>query len=173
MNTKESLLKELQLEPHVEGGYLVRAYSSPQIITIRKEDGSHMDKFLMTCAYYMLTVDSPINHFNRNGTNIVHYYHLGLPIRYHVITPEGQCSSTVLGPNISAGEKLQFMVPARCWKAAELVLQDDCPLDYGLISEGMAPGFDYADWSLATTEVIQTLIPQEWENYKHFISDKQ
>lgn len=62
------------------------------------------------------------------------------------------------------------MVPAGFWKAAELVLEDASPFDYGLISEAVAPGFDYAGWSMATKEDIQELIPQTWESYKRFIA---
>lgn len=165
---KELLLTELQLKPHVEGGYFIRSYTSSRNVT--GETGSPNERPVMTCIYYMLTIDQPINHYHKNGSDIVHFYHMGLPIRYHVITPEGHCSSTVLGPNISAGQKPQLMVAAGCWKAAELMLEKDNPLDYGLISEAVGPGFDYADWSVATKEDIQKIIPQNWEQYKHLIT---
>lgn len=89
---KESLIDELQLKPHVEGGYYNRTYMCSRSLTIFKEDGSPAERPLMTSMYYMLTVDNPIDHCHKNSSDIVHYFHLGSPLRYHVVTPEGHCS---------------------------------------------------------------------------------
>lgn len=165
---KEAIIKDLQLNPHVEGGFFVLTYTSSRNITIQKENETP-ERALMTIIYYMLTVDSPFNHFHKNSSDIVHFFHLGAPMKYHVITPEGQISSAVLGPNISAGQRPELMVPAGCWKAAELLCEGDgCP-DYGLISEAVAPGFDYADWAIAKKEDIQKIIPQKWQEYKRYV----
>ena len=167
----DQIIKELQLEPHIEGGYFRQTYATPRNITIQKEDGPK-ERALMTVIYYILTVDSPTNHFNRNTSDIIHFYHCGLPIKYHVLTPDGQCSSTILGPDILAGQKLQFMVPGGCWKASELMAPDSVSpdaADFNLISEAVAPGFDYDDWVIAGEDDIKKLLPQTWESYKRFI----
>ena len=174
---KELLIEKLQLEPHVEGGYFLRTYTSSESTTIRTEDGSLSKRAVMSSIFYLLTSDSPINYFHKNLFGIVHYFHLGLPIKYHVITPEGQCSTTILGPDILAGHKLQLIVPGGHWKAAELMITSKYnvhgppDIDYGLISEAVAPEFSYTDWTLATEEDIKKLVPKDWEFYKHFTKD--
>ncbi len=172
MATKETLLKELNLEPHVEGGYFFRTYTSPRKLT--REGSSDIEKATMSSIFYMLTRDSPVDYFHVNiSSDIVHYFHLGLPIKYIVVTPEAKCSSTVLGHDVAAGQKLQLTVPSGCWKAAELVGVADCgskTLDYGLISEAVSPEFRYKDWRIATEEDLKELVPPEkWNSLKCFV----
>ena len=166
---KDTVIKELGLEPHVEGGYFVLTYSSSQKINIHKDDGTHPERPLMTSIYYMLTKDNPIGHFNRNTSDIVHYFHMGLSLRYYLLTPEGEISSVVLGPNVMTGERPQIMVKGGIWKATELVPSKGSDYDFGMLGESVAPGFDYADWSIATKEQIKDLLPDTWKTYKRFI----
>ena len=66
-----------------------------------------------------------------------------------------------MGPDILAGHKLQLIVPGGHWKAAELMITSKYnvhgppDIDYGLISEAVAPEFNYMDWTLATEEDIK------------------
>ena len=169
---KDTVIKELGLEPNVEGGYFVRTYTSPRTIKIHKDDGTHPERPLMTSIYYMLTEDSPIGHFNRNASDIVHFFHMGLSLRYYLLTPEGEISSVVLGPNVTAGERPQITVKGGIWKATELVPCKDSHYDFGMLGESVAPGFDYADWSMATKEQIMDLLPDTWKTYRRFIACK-
>ena len=138
---KEALIDKLELKSHTEGGYYNRTYASPYAYS--SNDG----RPTMTSIYYLLTKDSPINHFHKNiSSDIVHYYHLGLPIKFTLISPEGDCTTTTLGPDILAGHKLQMTAPAGVWKTGELLCDGaEGPLDYGLTSEAVTPGFDFAD----------------------------
>jgi len=100
------LVEKLKLEPHVEGGYFIRTYESPRKVTTKTKDGSDVERAMMSSIYYLLTKENPINHFHKNLSDIVHYFHLGLPIKYHIISPEGDCSTVVMGPDIMAGLSL-------------------------------------------------------------------
>ena len=123
----------------------------------------------------MLIKDSPFNYFHVNcSADIVHYFHFGLPLKYYLVTPEGQCSTAVLGPDILAGQKPQLIVPAGYWKAAELMetgesMGSSSP-DYGLISEAVSPEFRYEDWKVACEEDVKSLVaPENWNSIKHLI----
>ena len=167
---KEKLIEELQLKPHVEGGYFTRTYTSQKTTTISSAAGEDVSRGTMSSIFYLMTTDSPINYFNKNTSDIMHYFHLGLPIRYHVVNPEGHCTSTILGPDLLAGHKLQLMVPEGYLKAAELIVPDgESPLNYGLISEAVSPEFHYDDWCMCTVGDIQKLLPQNWQSYRRFI----
>lgn len=109
---KATLIRQLGLEPNVEGGYYGKTYTAPWRSTTHKQDGSARERALMSSIYFMLTTDSPIDHWHRNSSDIVHYFHHGLPIKYTLLSPAGDCSSIVLGADLMAGQQLQFAAPA-------------------------------------------------------------
>jgi predicted cupin superfamily sugar epimerase len=154
---KHYLIKALELEPHTEGGYYRRTFGSEQSIT--KSDASQRP--IMSSIYYLLTDDSPIGYFHRNQSDIVHYWHSGNSLKYLLIGPEGQFETFILGPNIEAGEQLQMLVAGGYWKATQLIM-DTTTSNYGLLSEAVAPGFDYADMSLASASQMAKDFPTLW-----------
>ena len=139
----------------------------------------------MTSIYYFLTSDHPIDYFHRNHSDIMHYFNLGLPIRYTVILPDGTLQETLLGPSIRDGHKQQLLVSGGCWKACELLCKSESSgigectaaqaggnfCDYGLISEAVAPGFDYSDMKLATAAEMRSAYSKYWEQIKHLVKE--
>jgi predicted cupin superfamily sugar epimerase len=152
---KKDLIESLQLAPHLEGGYFRRTYESTFSTGLTKA----AKRPLMSSIYYLLTDDSPIGFFHRNRSDIVHYWHSGHSLTYLLIDPEGEFSKVVLGPNVTDGEELQLIVPGGYWKAT-LLAQGQ----YGLLSEAVAPGFEYEDMELASTEQMQQDYPKLWKD---------
>lgn len=136
---KNEVIAALQLEPHIEGGFFRRTYVAQQQV-----DHHSSPRALMSSIYYMLTDDNPTGHLHRNHSDIMHYWHAGGALRYSLITADGELRNTVLGPDLAAGEQLQLLVPGGWWKATELVRGE-----FGLLSEAVSPGFDFADMTLA------------------------
>lgn len=155
--TAEQLAKALGLQAHVEGGYFRRTYRADHRPLIPTEMG---ERFLVTSIYYLLTSQAPIGHFHLNRSDILHFYHLGDPIRYWILHPNGQLDRVVMGSDVINGQQLQLMVKGGCWKASEL-LPGDC--GYGLISEAVSPGFDFSDMTLGSQETLSALFPQHAE----------
>lgn len=147
---KHEVIAALQLEPHIEGGFFRRTYTAAQQIS--KESSPRP---LMSSIYYMLTDDNPSGHLHRNRSDIMHYWHAGGALRYWLITPNGELRNIVLGPDLAAGEQLQLLVPGGWWKATELVHGE-----FGLLSEAVSPGFDFADMTLARFADIAAAFPQ-------------
>jgi len=144
--TAAELINLLGLEPHpLEGGYFRRTYES----RLRCDCG-YGSRPLLTSIYYLLTQESPVGFLHRNRSDILHYHQLGAAVTYLVIAPDGSLSEHILGPDIAHGETLQLLVPGGYWKASRL-----CGGEYALISEAVAPGFDYADNELATEEMAR------------------
>ncbi|WP_101758802.1 cupin domain-containing protein [Oceanicoccus sp. KOV_DT_Chl] len=148
--TKQQLIKSLELEPHLEGGFFKRTYTSSQTVNV-----TDTTRPLLSSIYYMLTDDSPIGYFHRNQSDIIHYWHRGSALNYFLISPDGKFSSFTLGPDVDRGEHLQMTVPGNYWKATVLSHGE-----YGLLSEAVSPGFDYADMQLASTAQMQADFPE-------------
>jgi hypothetical protein len=156
---KRQLIETLDLQAHIEGGYFRRTYQSD--LTVAAAQG---DRPVLTSIYYMLTDDSPIGYLHRNKSDIVHYFHGGSPLTYWLLHPDGRLERSLLGSDLAQGQRLQLLVPGGCWKATELESGE-----YGLLSEAVAPGFDYADMELATPESVQSLFPQCWDRLAKYV----
>lgn len=153
----EELIESLGLEGHVEGGFYRRTYEATDKARMTI-DGS--ERFSMTSIYYLLTAGGPVGHFHRNRSDIVHYFHLGDPIEYVLIHPNGELETVVMGPDPRQGHRLQMTVSGGVWKASRLSTPAVQGLGYGLISEAVSPGFDYRDMTLGITSQMLQDFPQ-------------
>lgn len=162
----DQVIENLDLEGHVEGGYFRRTYQSDHREKVQTDQGS---RYLLTSIYYLLTSTSPIGHWHLNQSDIMHYYHLGDPIEYMLIHPNGTLQKIVMGPDITQGQKLQLMVPGGTWKASRLMAEK---AGYGLISEAVSPGFDYSDMQLGKPEAMLKQFPQHASFIRAFSKGK-
>lgn len=166
---KQTVIRQLQLEAHIEGGYYRRTYCSTLTTA------STPPRACMSSIYYLLTDESPTGHLHCNRSDIVHYYQGGAAqqsgsaagvLRYTLIHPDGRVETVLLGPDLEQGHQWQLTVPGGVWKASELVSGE-----WGLISEAVCPGFDFADMQLATREILERLRPQDWRDFQHLVRD--
>ncbi|MEM1403165.1 MAG: cupin domain-containing protein [Pseudomonadota bacterium] len=158
--TAKELIEALNLDGHVEGGFFRRTYEATELPRVSMEGG---ERFSMTSIFYLLTSGGPVGHFHKNRSDIVHYFHLGDPIDYFLIHPDGRLETVTMGPNPMEGQKLQMTVPGGIWKASRLQAG---PIGYGLISEAVSPGFDYADMSLGKTSSLKASFPQHTDLFE-------
>jgi predicted cupin superfamily sugar epimerase len=149
----QDVVAALNLQPHMEGGFYRRTFQTEDS-TVTTAGGQ---RYLMSSIYYLLTRDSPVGHFHLNQSDIVHYYHLGDAIQYSLIYPDGTLKTVVMGNDILAGECLQLQVPGGIWKASQLM---DGSAGYGLISEAVSPGFDYADAQMGHRQKLCEQFPE-------------
>lgn len=148
---RQALIEQLGLEAHVEGGFFRRTFQADHREQVATPDGQ---RYTMTSIYYLLTRESPVGHWHLNRSDILHFYHLGAPVHYYLIHPDGRLETAVLGPDLAAGQQLQLVVRGGVWKASHLPEGD-----YGLISEAVSPGFDYADMTLGERERLLREFP--------------
>ena len=158
----EQLIATLNLEQHVEGGYFKRTFQADHRAKIETNNGQ---RYTLTSIYYLLTAQSPIGHWHLNKSDIIHFFHLGDPIDYYLIGPDGQLKTVTLGPNPLLGHQLQMTVTGGTWKASRLTGDN-----YGLISEAVAPGFEYQDMTLGKREQLVKLFPQHRATIEQFTS---
>lgn len=161
----QAIVAALNLEPHMEGGFYRRTFQADHRAMVDTDRGP---RYLLTSIYYLLTQDSPIGHFHLIQSDIVHYYHLGDPIQYSLIFPDGSLKTMVMGRDVIAGQCLQLHVPGGVWKASQLL---DGAAGYGLISEAVAPGFDYADMELGTRRKLGESFPEHSQLFEKLTAD--
>jgi predicted cupin superfamily sugar epimerase len=148
------IIKTLGLQPHLEGGYFRRTYQADHRDPLKTSNGP---RHLMTSIYYLLDQQSPVGQFHFNRSDILHYFHLGDAIEYSLIHADGSLQTLVMGTDILAGQYLQLHVPGGLWKASRLL---DGENEFGLISEAVSPGFDFADMEMGDRQKLTQQFPQ-------------
>jgi len=150
----QDVINALDLVAHVEGGYFRRTYQSDHRARLETSAGP---RYLLSSIYYLLTEQSPVGQFHFNQSDILHYFHLGDPIEYSLIHADGSLQTLVMGSEILAGQHLQLHVPGGIWKASRLLNGSH---GFGLISEAVSPGFDFADMEMADRGKLTAQFPQ-------------
>ena len=162
---KQQLIEKLSLELHIEGGYFSRTYRSDLTTPVPFDT---MPRCLLSSIYYMLTGDSPIGYLHKNKSDIIHYFHVGSPLTYILVTPDGKLDKKILGVDLDKGQQAQLIVRGGYWKATELEAGE-----FGLVSEAVSPGFEYEDMELAEADVIKKLFPHLWDQIAKYIKDSK
>ncbi|MEU3071521.1 cupin domain-containing protein [Streptomyces sp. NPDC006906] len=90
------------------------------------------------------------------SSDILHFHHHGEAITYHLLHPDGRHRTAVLGQDPTRDQVLTLAVPGGVWKASHLTQGD-----HGLISEAVAPGFDYTDMALGHEDHLLERFPEQ------------
>jgi hypothetical protein len=151
----EYWIEELQLQPHVEGGYFRETYRAEE--GIRKEHlppryGSNRP---FSTAIYFLLKSGEVSKFHRLRSDEIWHHYDGSPLTLHVIDLEGLLQRLSLGPSADRGERFQAVVRAGWWLGAEVADPDS----YCLAGCTVAPGFDFKDFELGRREELLTAYP--------------
>ena len=157
--TAQELISLLGLTPlPEEGGYFRETWRShvtvaPGTLPLRYTG----EKSLGTAIYYLLTSDADsFSALHRLPSDEVYHFYLGDPVEMLLLAPDGAGRRVILGHNLSAGEHVQFIVPAGVWQGSRLVAGGQ----YALLGTTMAPGFDPADYQPGVRAELSAIYPQ-------------
>ncbi|MYU25362.1 cupin domain-containing protein [Streptomyces sp. SID8352] len=156
-----SVRDALGLTEHVEGGYYRQYYESAT--QVRTPRGARP---MANTIHYLLDRDSPVGRLHRNTAHITHFLNSGGPLHYLLLSPDGELHEVVMGEDLAAGQVPVFTCPGGWWKTSRL----GEAADHGLISEIVAPGFDFRDQAIARAERIAARFPEAFEVLRPFIS---
>ena len=150
----KNLIQQLDLVPHIEGGYFKEVYRSQDQV----KSSVHADetRVAYTSIYYLL----PSNEFSAwhklKSDEIWHYYH-GCSLLIYVLDPKQGLLTYRLGNAVEKKDsQFQLMIPANLWFAAQPIETDS----YTLVSCSVAPGFEYQDFTLAERQDLLKEFPQ-------------
>ncbi|SMF11043.1 cupin domain-containing protein [Pseudobacteriovorax antillogorgiicola] len=148
------IIKSLELTAHPEGGYFRETYRSlGDIHKDSVEPGMTGSRSYSTAIYFLLDRNRP-SKFHRIKSDEIWHFHLGSAIDIVEIDESGQAIVTTLGAGIDQGQTLQHVVAKNRWFGARL--HPSGREDFGLVSCTVAPGFDFADFAMATKEDLGT-----------------
>ncbi|MGC4174522.1 cupin domain-containing protein [Demequina sp.] len=132
----------LGLEPHPEGGWFRRIYTSR--LGVATDAG---ERPTATCIHYLLTPGDE-SAWHVVTSDELWLWHgpgtLELALGGDSTGPSGNPTLVRLGGKVAEGEVPACLVPANTWQAARLAGAEEC-----LVSCMVSPGFDFADWRLA------------------------
>lgn len=156
------LIEHFKLETlPVEGGIFSQTYVSaeslsPDILPERYD----VEKPFGTAIVYLLTPDTnSFSAMHKLPTDEVYHFYLGDPVEMLQLYPDGHSERVILGQDLMAGQRIQYVAPHEVWQGSHLLAGGE----YALIGTTMAPGFTYHDYLGGTREELIEHYPHEAE----------
>ena len=141
---RPALAVELGLEPHPEGGWYRRTWTSPVPVTLTDADGTQRVRPAATLIHFLLPAGEFSAWHRVSATEIWIWNGQGaveLELGGDGDEPDAE-ESVVLGGRLLRGERTQVLVGADVWQRT-LPGEDDA-----LASCLVSPGFDFADFEM-------------------------
>ncbi|MBW8184055.1 cupin domain-containing protein [Shewanella nanhaiensis] len=149
METADSFIEHLKLEQHVEGGYFRSSY--------RSDEQFDDTRPLWTSIYFLLRTGE-VSNFHRLTADEMWYFHAGQSLTIYMIDEAGELTTALLGLNLAAGERPQFLVPKGCIFGSAM----NNP-GFSLVGCMVSPGFTFDDFELFSQEWLLAQYPQHKE----------
>ena len=173
---KDLFVQKLGLTPlSKEGGYFKETFRSPETIQVPGREGNERNVF--TTIYYMISPElGGKNYLHSNKSDNTHYFHEGWPAHYILVSPEGKIEEHILGRDFMKGHVPQLRVPGGYLKGGKILVDEkECAsfpgeIPFTLISEEVAPGFDYRDRHVPTGIEVKSMYPKLWNTLEEFIA---
>ncbi len=138
-------IRSLDLKPHPEGGHFAESYRSAGSLARQALPAGFAGDRSISTAIYFLLEDPAVSRLHRIQSDEVWHHYDGGALEIVSVGPDGRLTRQLLGKSPASGELPQRVVPAGHWFGARVVE----PGGYALVGCTVAPGFDFADFTLA------------------------
>lgn len=105
-----SIIRELDLQPHPEGGHFRETFRDSLMVG----DGAE-SRGASTAIYYLLQAGE-VSHWHQIDATEVWHWYAGAPLELTISEDGREATTRRLGPDVSAGERPQVVVPANAWQ---------------------------------------------------------
>jgi len=150
-------ISQLDLQPHLEGGYFRETYRSVEII----KPGHLPDRFSgprsISTAIFFLLEGNQVSKLHRLRADEVWHFYEGSAVTIHQFHPDGQYRTVRLGCQPERNTHPQTVVPARIWFGVTV----DDPGTFALLGCTVAPGFDFQDFEMANRLELLKQFPKQ------------
>ena len=113
-----------------------------------------------SAIYYLLRADT-FSTLHRLRSDEIYHFYLGQPVEMLLLYPDGRDETLLLGPDITAGQRVQVVVPRGVWQGSRLA--QPAPEGFALLGTTMAPAYDQADFELGKRESLLAGYPARAE----------
>jgi len=107
-----------------------------------------------TTIYYLLGEGETSRPHRLPWDEVWHFY-LGDPVELLLLGPPPAGAVHRLGPDLSAGQRPQLLVPAMTWQTARLAQGGR----FALMGTTVAPGFEFEDFEAGPDEILRDGYP--------------
>ncbi|MBX2805844.1 MAG: cupin domain-containing protein [Hyphomicrobiales bacterium] len=132
MKSAADIIELLNLQPHPEGGHYRETFRDPREVNGRS----------CGTAIYFLLATGERSHWHRVDASEIWHYYAGAPLALNIERTHG-IETVRLGPDLTAGERPQIIIPAETWQSANTLG------DWTLVGCTVSPGFEFSGFELA------------------------
>ncbi|MEM7670111.1 MAG: cupin domain-containing protein [Pseudomonadota bacterium] len=133
MKQARDIIETLGLRPHPEGGWYRETW---------RADAADGARASGTAIYYLLEAGD-FSHWHRVDAAEIWHWYAGGPLSL-TLSPNGHdAEAMLLGPEITAGQRPQRIVPAGWWQTATSMGA------YSLVGCTVSPGFEFSGFEMA------------------------
>jgi uncharacterized protein len=153
----KGIIERLELKPlEIEGGYFRETYRSSDMIAQHcladRYDGR---RNVCTAIYYLLTPET-FSALHRVKSDEIFHFYAGDPVEMLQLHPDGHGEHVTLGGALDKGCLPQCIVTRGVWQGCRLAEGGS----FALMGTTVAPGFDYADFELASRRELTRQFPR-------------
>jgi predicted cupin superfamily sugar epimerase len=156
MLSTDAIIRHLRLEPHPEGGYYRETYRSGGLIPHAALPPEFSGDRAYATAICFLLEAGGFSAFHRIRSDECWHFYQGVALNIYVLEPTGGLTVIRLGADLPNGDVFQAVVPAGRWFASRPAE----PQGYALVGCTVAPGFEFADFEMASAEGLIAEFPQ-------------
>ncbi len=148
--TADQVIGTLGLIAHPEGGFYRETFRAAASVGA---PFAGVQRAASTAIYFLLRAGD-FSAFHSVRSDEVWHHYLGATLELHTIDAGGTHERIELGPNLLNGEQPQWVVPANSLQAARIIGDG-----FGLFGCTVAPGFDFADFSMPPRTELNARFP--------------
>ena len=160
--SRDEIIRLLDLSPLPdEGGWYRQTY--------RAETDYSQGRAVSTAIYYFLDADPDcFSAIHRLPSDEIWHFYTGDPVRLVILgtpfqgdaagesgAPSFAAKDIILGTDLAAGERVQYVVPGGAWFGAYLLPGGE----YALMGTTVAPGFEFSDYEEGSREKLLREFP--------------
>jgi predicted cupin superfamily sugar epimerase len=121
--TADDIRKLLELEPNATCGFVKLTFVSRQELAAGTLPAPFAQaRPVGSALYFMVTPEAPVRLHRIRNDQLYHYY-LGDPLELFLLHADGKSERVIVGPDIAAGQRVQFLIPGNTFHTARLAGQ--------------------------------------------------
>ena len=152
-------VEKYAMQPHPEGGFFAETYRASETIPHAALPPCFSGERSLSTAIYFLLENHHFSAFHRIQSDEVWHFYAGEALNVFVIHGDNHLEIIRLGQNSDNGEVFQAVVPAGAWFGSKPAATSA----YSLVGCTVSPGFDFADFEMASRSELLKLYPQHAE----------